>query len=67
MSRDLLVTIIDVEDLPTVGKIPLLDVFGESAGSVTIDGDVYLVTSVSEDRLRQKWETLTVVVVDLGI
>ena len=34
------VTIVDVENLPTVGKEPLLNVFSKCDSSVTIDRDV---------------------------
>jgi hypothetical protein len=37
----LLVAVSDMQDLPAVSKVALLDVFGESECSVTIDGDIY--------------------------
>ena len=34
------VTIVDMENLPTVGKESLLNIFSKRNGSVTIDGDI---------------------------
>lgn len=37
---EVVVTIVDVENLPTVGKEPLLNVFSKCESSVTIDRDI---------------------------
>jgi hypothetical protein len=39
-SLEVAVTIVDMENLPTVGKEPLLNVFSKCDCSVTIDRDV---------------------------
>lgn len=39
-SLEIAITIVDVENLPTVGKEALLNVFSKCDSSVTIDGDV---------------------------
>ena len=39
-SLEVAVTIVDMEDLPTVGKESLLNVFSKRKSSVTIDGDI---------------------------
>jgi len=36
----LLIAILDVQDLPAIRKIPLLDVLCEGDGSIAINGDI---------------------------
>ena len=37
---EVVVTIVDMENLPTIGKEPLLNVFSKCESSVTIDRDI---------------------------
>ena len=39
-ALSLLVTVIDMEDLPSISKVALLDILGERDIGITIDGDV---------------------------
>ena len=41
IPKDSPVTIVDVEHLPAVGQVALLDVLGEGDRGVTVDGDIY--------------------------
>jgi len=47
-SLEVAVTLVDVENLPAVGKEPLLNVFSECDSSVTIDGNVLEAGSVPQ-------------------
>jgi hypothetical protein len=35
-----LIAISDMQDLPTIRKVPLLDILGEGDGGVAIDGNI---------------------------
>ena len=54
IPKDSPVTIVDVEHLPAVGQVALLDVLGERDGSVTIDGDIYSRRFSGEPKLDSK-------------